>query len=148
MWRRTSSAAAQVPARRPEEDVGRWLHSLGHARSHRLVAEDTTLSRWRHGFKSRWDYQETRRSGACSTITSRYAASFVPHLSRGRPAHVTSHHRLVSVSRRKRPPPPAPPLAVPDRPVPHGHACDQSPAYAKNGLTRACGLDGSMTITT
>src|SRR5207249_8187142 len=56
MWRRTSSAAAQVPARRPEEDVGRWLHSLGHARSHRLEAEDTTLSRWRHGFKSRWDY--------------------------------------------------------------------------------------------
>jgi len=31
--------------------------SVGIARSHRLVAEDTTLSRWRHGFKSRWDYQ-------------------------------------------------------------------------------------------
>src|SRR6266508_3346887 len=30
------------------------------ARSHRLVAEDTTLSRWRHGFKSRWDYQRKR----------------------------------------------------------------------------------------
>jgi hypothetical protein len=32
----------------------------GVARSHRLVAEDTTLSRWRHGFKSRWDYAGQR----------------------------------------------------------------------------------------
>jgi hypothetical protein len=28
------------------------------ARPHRLVAKDTTLSRWRHGFESRWGCQE------------------------------------------------------------------------------------------
>ena len=26
---------------------------------HRLVAQDTTLSRWRHGFESRWGCQNT-----------------------------------------------------------------------------------------
>jgi hypothetical protein len=30
-----------------------WLGPKG-AGPHRLVAEDTTLSRWRHGFESRW----------------------------------------------------------------------------------------------
>ena len=33
------------------------LGSLGsHPGPHRLVAQDTTLSRWRHGFESRWGY--------------------------------------------------------------------------------------------
>jgi hypothetical protein len=35
---------------------------IGRARSHRLVAKDTTLSRWRHGFESRWDCQQRSRS--------------------------------------------------------------------------------------
>ena len=35
-----------------------WMgrHSAA-TRSHRLVAQDTTLSRWRHGFEPRWDCQ-------------------------------------------------------------------------------------------
>src|SRR5439155_2010772 len=43
------------------------LANLDRARSHRLVAQDTTLSRWRHGFEPRWDYgdeQGERRQGA------------------------------------------------------------------------------------
>ena len=34
------------------------------ARPHRLVAKDTTLSRWRHGFEPRWGCQEIPGHGA------------------------------------------------------------------------------------
>lgn len=34
------------------------------SRPHRLVAKDTTLSRWRHGFESRWGCQQVLRQGA------------------------------------------------------------------------------------
>jgi hypothetical protein len=50
-----------------------------------------TLSRWRHGFKSRWDYQETRRSGAMSGGRGPSRFVLVPHLSRGRCERVESH---------------------------------------------------------
>ena len=49
----------------------------------------TTLSRWRHGFEPRWDYREKRRSEALSSLSDDSALPFVPHLSRGRPRHVT-----------------------------------------------------------
>ena len=41
-----------LPARTGREP--RRSDSIG---SHRLVAQDTTLSRWRHGFEPRWDYR-------------------------------------------------------------------------------------------
>ena len=44
--------AGKLPiAPRPEQPRGG---------SHRLGAKDTTLSRWRHGFESRWDHQHKR----------------------------------------------------------------------------------------
>jgi hypothetical protein len=48
-----------------------------------------SLSRWRHGFKSRWDYEQRRRSDALYGLKAESAGPFVPHLSRGRPRHVT-----------------------------------------------------------
>ncbi len=49
------------------------------ARPHRLVAKDTTLSRWRHGFESRWGCQEDLpiRAGqalfvGCRLVTFQY----------------------------------------------------------------------------
>ena len=47
------------------------------------------LSRWRHGFKSRWDYKQRPRSEAVSHLNRHSTRSFVPHSSRGRPLHVT-----------------------------------------------------------
>jgi hypothetical protein len=38
----------------------------------------------RHGFKSRWDYQETRRSGPLTHSALSRRSVLVPHLSRGR----------------------------------------------------------------
>ena len=48
-----------------------------------------TLSRWRHGFKSRWDYQQTRRSEPLSGAGEPSRSILVPHLSRGGPRRVT-----------------------------------------------------------
>ena len=42
-------------ADRPQERRGRRLGRP--PRPHRLEAKDTTLSRWRHGFESRWGCQ-------------------------------------------------------------------------------------------
>ena len=48
------------------------------------------LSRWRHGFEPRWDYQETRRSEALSGAGEPSCAVFVPHLSCSGPPHVNN----------------------------------------------------------
>jgi hypothetical protein len=48
------------------------------------------LSRWRHGFKSRWDYKQRRWSDTPSRLSGESAGPFVPHLSRGRQRHVTA----------------------------------------------------------
>jgi hypothetical protein len=39
----------------------------------------TTLSRWRHGFEPRWDYQDKRRSGALSGCGGPIWLVLVPH---------------------------------------------------------------------
>src|SRR5919198_4519303 len=44
-------------------------------RSHRLVAQDTTLSRWRHGFKSRWDYAGQRPSSVVRVLARSHFGS-------------------------------------------------------------------------
>ena len=62
-----------------------------------------TLSRWRHGFEPRWDYKQRCRSEGMFRLSSESAGPFVPHLSRGRPRHVTTEPaetgvRVVSVA--------------------------------------------------
>ena len=59
------------------------------------------LSRWRHGFEPRWDYQETRRSGVLSGLASRAARSLVPHSSRSGPHHVTQWRGRCPGQRRR-----------------------------------------------
>ncbi len=63
---RTRGPSAHLATRRgrwgPPPDSCRavWRYhvsAIRRSRSHRLVAKDTTLSRWRHGFESRWDCQ-------------------------------------------------------------------------------------------
>jgi hypothetical protein len=63
----------------------------------------TTLSRWRHGFEPRWDYKQRCRSEGMFRLSIESAGPFVPHLSRGRPRHVTTEPaekgvRVVSVA--------------------------------------------------
>ena len=50
---------------------------------------ETPLSRWRHGFEPRWDYKQKARSEVLSSLGRESTSSAVPHLSRGRPRHVT-----------------------------------------------------------
>jgi len=81
----------------------------------------SALSRWRHGFEPRWDYQEeTRRRSSrlrpgqgahtgfhattkvgSSTLSGLGRPSLVPHLSRGRRRHVTFGARPWPRCRRK-----------------------------------------------
>ena len=60
-WSKQSPTSLGIPAARPDQPCsdpgGRGPRGMmdGHAtRPHRLVAKDITLSRWRHGFESRW----------------------------------------------------------------------------------------------
>ena len=56
-----TSRRGEVVGRPPPDScraVSRYhVPAIRRSRSHRLVAKDTTLSRWRHGFESRWDCQ-------------------------------------------------------------------------------------------
>jgi hypothetical protein len=96
----TYRATTQEDGLRREAIAGRRA-SHGHLRRWRKLALGT-LSRWRHGFKSRWDYQETRRSGAMSGARGPSRFVLVPHLSRGRCERVESHpdsiHRWASAA--------------------------------------------------
>jgi hypothetical protein len=56
------------------------------------------LSRWRHGFEPRWDYQETLRSESLSSLSDDSPLPFVPHLSRGRPRRVGNLRGAVRVA--------------------------------------------------
>ncbi|SRR6266542_4089273 len=76
-----------------------------HLKASPQVAESApgTLSRWRHGFEPRWDYKQRCRSEGMFRLSSQSAGPFVPHLSRGRPRHVTTEPaqtrvRVVSVA--------------------------------------------------
>jgi len=65
--------------------------------------QETPLSRWRHGFEPRWDYKQRCRSEGMFRLSIESAGPFVPHLSRGRPRHVTTEPaetgvRVVSVA--------------------------------------------------
>jgi hypothetical protein len=75
-----------------------------------VEAASRTLSRWRHGFKSRWDYKERRRSDNVSSLNGESARPFVPHssvLSRGsvRPRRAAAACGPTTCSRLVGPPP-------------------------------------------
>jgi hypothetical protein len=61
------------------------------SRHRRQVAKpgSRTLSRWRHGFEPRWDYQQERRSGGLSSRSGESAQPFIPHPSRTEMCEVT-----------------------------------------------------------
>ena len=52
------------------------------------------LSRWRHGFEPRWDYEQRPRSDPLSSLNRESARPFVPHSSRGRTRHVADLPRI------------------------------------------------------